>query len=86
MEKHTITWRGAEIDITYTPEQFGMIDHIDLHAKDGVPLPVTETGYRSHFINKGTVAEHGDAVAFVTAWLDHEAERVGWCGAQLSLF
>ena len=50
------------------------------------PLPVTETGYRSHFIPAGTVAEHGGAVAFVTAWLEHEAARTGWSGAQLSLF
>jgi hypothetical protein len=32
------------------------------------------------------VAEHGGAVAFVTAWLDHEAARTAWGGAQLSLF
>lgn len=86
MENHNITWRGVETQITYAPEQFGMVDHIELHTKDKAPLPVTETGYRSHFMNKGDVAAHGDAVAFVTAWLDNEAERVGWSGAQLTLF
>lgn len=86
MEKHTITWRGVEIEITFTPEQFGMVDHIELRTKNKTPLPVTSSGYRSHFINKGTVAHHDGAVAFVNAWLDHEAKRTDWSGAQLSLF
>lgn len=86
MEQHTIVWRGVQIEITFTPEAFGMVDHIELRTEGKAPLPVTETGYRSHFTHKGTVAEYGGAVAFVTAWLDHEAERTSWRGAQLSLF
>ncbi len=50
------------------------------------PGDTIETGYRSHFIPMGTVAQHGDPVTFVTAWLDFEAERTGWRGTQLSLF
>ena len=86
MEQHIITWRGVEIEITYNPDKFGMVDHIELRTENKVPLPVTETGYRSHFINRGAVAHHGGAVAFVTAWLDHEAERLEWSNDQLSLF
>lgn len=86
MEQHQITWRSVEIEVTYTPEKFGMVDHIELNTKDKAKLPVTETGYRSHFMDKGTVAQHGGAVAFVTAWLDHEAERQKWNNDQLSLF
>lgn len=86
MEKHAITWCNVQIEITFTPEAFGMADHIELRTQNKAQLPVTETGYRSHFTNKGTVAEHGGAVAFVTAWLDHEAERTGWNNDQLSLF
>jgi len=63
-----------------------MVEHVELRTGNGTPLPVTETGYRSHFMGKGNVAQHGGAVAFVTAWLDHEADRTGWRGAQLSLF
>lgn len=86
MEQHPITWRGVELEITFTPEKFGLVDHIEIMAAGRAPLPVTEIGYRSHFIAVGTVAHHGGAVAFVTAWLDHEAARTGWSGAQLSLF
>ena len=86
MEKHQITWRGIALEITFTPEKFGLVDHIEIRAQERAPLPVTETGYRSHFIAAGTVDEHGGALAFVTAWLEHEAARTGWSGAQLSLF
>ena len=86
MENHTITWHGIQIAITFTPEKFGMTEHIELHSESRIALPVTETGYRSHFIPMGTVAQEGGPVAYVTAWLDHEAERTGWRGTQLSLF
>ena len=85
MEKHSITWRGIEIEITFTPEKFGMADHIELRSDGKTPLPVTETGYRSIFLTCGQVADYGGAAAIVTAWLDHEAEQTGWNGAQLSL-
>ena len=86
MEQHNITWRGVEIEITFTPEKFGMVDHVELRTKNKAALPVTETGYRSHFVSVGTVAHYGGVVAFVTAWLDHEAERTGWSNDQMSLF
>lgn len=86
MEKHSITWRGIAVEITYKPKAFGMVDHIELRVENKTPLPVTETGYRSHFMEAGTVDQHGGAIAFVVAWLDHEAARTGWSGAQLSLF
>lgn len=85
-ETHSITWRGIRIEITYTPERFGLVDHIELDSGDKTPLPVTETGYRSDHLPIGNVEAAGGAVAYVTAWLDHEAERTGWDGAQLSLF
>jgi hypothetical protein len=86
MEQHTIIWRGVQVEITFTPDAFGVVDHIELRTEARAPLPVTETGYRSHYPPLGTVTEYGGAVAFVTAWLDHEAERTKWQGAQLSLF
>lgn len=87
-ETHSTTWRGIAMTVTFTPKRFGMADHIEIKAANKRPLPVTETGYRSHFMEAGTVAEHGGALAFVIAWLDHEAERTGWRDApqQLSLF
>ncbi|WP_299632594.1 hypothetical protein [uncultured Roseobacter sp.] len=86
MEQHNITWRGVEIEITFTPQKFGEAEHIELRTEVKLALPVTETGYRSNFLPIGTVAAHGGAVAFVTAWLEEGAKAKGWSGAQLSLF
>ncbi|MFA6125639.1 hypothetical protein [Sphingomonas sp.] len=45
----------------------------------GRSLPITDTGYRSHFHQPGTVEEHGgDVVAQVMAWLDEEAAKPEW--------
>jgi len=71
MDTHNITWRGIGIEITFTPEQFGIVDHIKLRAEGRQPLPLTGTGYRSHFMPAGTVDAHGGAVAFVAEWVAH---------------
>jgi hypothetical protein len=86
METHNITWRNIDIEISFTPEECGMVDQIELRTNPRLPLPVTETDYKSHFIPAGTGEAHGGAVSFVTAWLNHEEMRTGWNGAQMSLF
>ena len=83
MEKqiHRLTWRGIEIEARYTPLQWKVIAHLEIEsvAPERAPLPITETGYRSHFHQPGTVeANGGDVVAQVTAWLDEEAEKPEW--------
>lgn len=86
MEQHCITWRGVAITITFTPNWLGVADHLEIISDRRAPLPVTETGYRSIFLHQGAVARNGGPVAYATARLDDEARRVGWSGAQLSLF
>ncbi|MFW8594703.1 hypothetical protein [Cribrihabitans neustonicus] len=86
MEVYNIIWRGIELNITYTPNWLGMADHIELRFDPRFSIPVSATGYRSHFIAVGSVAEYGGALAYVTDWLDCEAKRVGWNCAQMSLF
>lgn len=85
-ETHSITWRSIAVEINFTPEKLRQVDHIEIRSLDKIPLPVTETGYRSHFVGAGIVAEDGGAVAYVVTWLDYEAMRTRWDGAQLSLF
>ena len=55
------------------------------------PLPVTETGYRSHFVDSGVVESFGGPAAFVQAWLDQEALTDEWrllesASRQMALF
>ena len=87
MQQLNIIWRRIALEIIFAANKFGLIDHIEVSAEDRAALPITETGYRSHFIACGIVAAHGGAIAFVTAWLEHEASKTGWTReAQQSLF
>lgn len=85
MEQHPQTyrfmWQGIDIEATYTPRKWSIIAHLEIRsiAPAGAPLPITRTGYRSHFHECGTIEGHGgDVVAQVTAWLDEEATKPDW--------
>ena len=80
-QTHRLTWQGIEIEAVYTPLKWGVIAHLEVHSinPDHAPLPITETGYRSHFHQPGTIEAHGgDVVAQVIAWLDGEAAKPEW--------
>ena len=87
-----IVWDGTPVDITYRQRRWKSdFDHIELRVPDGHILPVTETGYRSHFLLSGIAKEYGGVPAFVSAWLDHEAKSPEWkarkdASRQMSLF
>ena len=74
--------QGIEIELTYKPEDFGgYIAHLEVLSinPERAPLPITETGYLSHFHPVGTVeANDGTLVEQVTAWLDDEAKSKKW--------
>jgi hypothetical protein len=75
-----LIWNGIKIMVIHTPHYYkhAEIDHIELHAEDRQKLPVTETGYRSHFLHESQIEPYGSALAFVQAWLDHEAMKPEW--------
>lgn len=78
---HRLTWRGIQIEATYSPVKWGAIAHLEIRSIEppSAPLPITETGYRSHFHPCGTVeANDGDVVAQIRAWLDEEAAKPAW--------
>ena len=86
IETHRLFWNGIGLTIRYTPLRWSVIDHIEIEADNRQPIPISETGYRSHFLNPGIVEAYGGALAFATGWLDETAELGGWRGAQLALF
>lgn len=98
LETHTITWRGITIEISYEERWLGSdgpfsTAHLQLRAiaPERAPLPMTETGYRSHFTPASVIAEAGGPVAFVEQWLDHEAGSKTWkereeAARQMTLF
>ncbi|MBS0473096.1 MAG: hypothetical protein JSR60_18645 [Proteobacteria bacterium] len=49
------------------------LTHLSIHVLEPstLKLPITETGYRSHFLSEAE--ELGGPLAYVRAWLDAEA-------------
>lgn len=85
----TIIWRGIHMEITHVNNYFSGMDHIEIRTKDRIPI--TETGYKSHFFPSGGLGEFETAVDYVRAWLEHEAKSKAWkaqelASQQLSLF
>lgn len=94
-QKHTMVWEGIEIELTYDAAAWGGVTaHLEVRSinPDCAPLPITETGYLSHYHPCGTVEENdGTLVDQVTAWLNAEAKSKRWqehCenARQLTLF
>jgi hypothetical protein len=80
-QTYRFTWQGIEIQAVYIPLRWGAIAHLDIRSisPQHAPLPITRTGYLSHFHAPGTVESRGgDVVAQVTAWLDKEAASAEW--------
>lgn len=85
--RYEIDWRdpvssnSVRIRITHSRDYLGMgQDHIEVQclAPAKAPLPITETGYRSHFLAPLELINAGGPVTFVTAWLDREAMGKTW--------
>ena len=91
MTTHTIVtrklmWRDIQLLIR---EQHDYLwpsqSHIEVYVvrpKHAV-IPITQTGYRSHFIDTEGLSLAGGAIAFVTNWLDREAACKKWQRADL---
>lgn len=92
--EQTIQWQGMAVLIRHVPDWSGTgFDHLEIRTADPerAPLPITDTGYRSHFLPSAELAAYGGPLAFVAAWLDHEANSDQWKAQaanskQLSLF
>ena len=87
---HSILWDDIAVSISHTPNWLNSeFHHIELRADE--KLPVTETGYRSHFIHRDDFTRFENVTAFVEQWLEEAAKSPGWIrhkveSRQLSLF
>jgi hypothetical protein len=78
-----IVWNGVRIDIAcnmdYSPicrQIYGeAIAHLEIRSVRKEPLPITETGYRSHFVATDFIEEYGGPAEYVRCWLDYAAAR-----------
>jgi hypothetical protein len=82
----SILWQGILIEVRYEAKYLGLADtaHLSITSlsPDAAPLPITRTGYRSHFLDGVDVEVEGGPVAFVRRWLDAEVDSPEWREAQ----
>ena len=73
-----LDWRGILIRVTLERQRYA--DHLQVETLEPqrAPLPITETGYRSSFLPKGSIPTSEDPAAHVEAWLDQTAKARGW--------
>lgn len=96
-ETRRLTWNGLAVTVRYNPDCsepyrrfYGHpLAHLEISAD--APLPMAETGYRSHYCNQGDVEAEGGPVSFVLNWLHFAAREPGWlerqeAARQMSLF
>lgn len=100
IEHFEATWNGIQLSISWEPRWLNLSDdygmdtaHLQIEAivPERAMLPITETGYKSHFTTSSVVAGMGGPVACVLAWLDQEAATPVWqqhvaASRQLALF
>ena len=100
IEVHALHWRGVDIEITFERDWLNIAREHELTAShltvkavqpNRAPLPITETGYRSHFLHFEDIDEAGGPVGYVRVWLDSMTHSREWldhekANRQLSLF
>jgi len=100
-EIHSLDWRDVRVEIHYRSdwspayrEVYGQpLSLLEVRSvePERAPLPITDSGYRSHFTVAEEIESAGGPVLFVQSALDEAAEDPGWieCEAaarQMSLF
>ena len=78
-------WNGIEIEIRWNADYVafddgGSMAHLEIESISPAraPLPITETGYRSHFIHRSNVDHMGGPEAYVEAWIAEQAQSLAW--------
>jgi hypothetical protein len=72
-----IKWRDLDVGISFqTDFPISGFCHIEITCDS--QLPITETGYKSHFTPLNTLDRYDDVEAFVAAWLEYESTNSEW--------
>lgn len=89
--RYELVWRNAPANdsvvlrITHSRDYLTSgTDHIEIESirPRNAPLPITETGYRSHFLTPLELIDAGGPVTFVQSWLEREAKGKAWLTSQ----
>ena len=91
---HKLLWRDVSCRVRHTPNYISKgwshIEIIVLKPK-GAPIPITSTGYLSHFLDAEMLAAAGGPVRFFLDWIERESRTRQWAKTefrwrQLELF
>ncbi len=87
IEQHSMDWQGIALSVSFerdwlnmgTRSQYGTA-HLEVQAVNpkNAPLPITETGYRSHFIPADQIDRLGGPVKFVELWIEGASRSTTW--------
>ena len=89
IETSQAVWRGITLEIRFernwlgSKNMPGITAHLEVESLSPprAKLPITETGYRSHFMQALDLIDAGGPVTFVTAWIEQEAKGKTWTKA-----
>lgn len=95
----SMIWRNVAItiehndnySISYNQVYGTALTHTNINRDDGLELPITDTGYRSLFLDSSVLDNYEDILDYIRQWLDHEAKSKAWLAKeadqiQLKLF
>ncbi len=74
---HWFTWRHLRCKLQETAHYLShgwTMLQLEVIASRDTPCPVTTTGYLAHFLDADELRAAGGATAFMTAWMDREAD------------
>lgn len=79
-DTHELDWEGIPLLIHWSPTFLNLeiTGHMQIESVERQRLPITVTGYLSHFVHRTYVEAHGGPVAYALAWLSHEAKSSEW--------
>jgi hypothetical protein len=91
-EEHSLEWQGMRIAIRYCRSYFDFYEeiyghplaHLEIETIDPAraALPISETGYLSHFTGPEAIEAAAGPVAYVQAALDEAANDPAWIARQ----
>ena len=74
------TWKGLKLKIAYAEQWVTSVEvsHLAITSENKEIMPISKTGYKSHFTNKVTVDSFGGPVKMVHAWFDEKSKSKEW--------
>lgn len=80
-----LVWREISCRVRHTPNYLSKgWSHIELTVQKpkNAPLPITSTGYLSHFLDEDILKRAGGPVRFFLDWIERESHSKQWAATE----